>query len=130
MKLKCMQLRGCTGATRKLRVTTRTCKCECEIRVNYTRSVNYNSLNMFTETIGFTFIRKYLTSISKLLDFVGFLINQNCDSQDLEDLFALHPLCYKWFLPIATSSLEVLNRMIMEWIFQLKTNQNCGVLPR
>ena len=85
---------------------------------------------MFTETIGFTFIHKYLASISWLLDFVGFLINQNCDSQDLEDLLALRPLCYKWFLPIATSSLEVLNQMIMEWIFQLKTNQNCGVLPR
>ena len=64
MKLKCMQLRGCTDATRKLRVTTRTCKCECEIRVNYTGSVNYNSLNVFTETTGFTFIRKYLTSIN------------------------------------------------------------------
>ena len=50
-----MQLRGCTGATRKLRV---------EIRVNYTGSVNYNSLNVFTETTGFTFIRKYLTSIN------------------------------------------------------------------
>ena len=92
------------------------CKCECEIRVNYTRSVNYNSLNMFTETIGFTFIHKYLASISWLLDFVGFLINQNCDSQDLEDLLALRPLSFKWFLPIARRSLKVL--MIMEWIFQ------------
>ena len=66
-----MQLKGCTRATRKLRVTTRICKCK--MRVNYTKSLNYNSLNVFTETIGFTFIRKYLTSISKLLDFVGFL---------------------------------------------------------
>ena len=51
----------------------RICECEFEMRVNYTKLVNYNSLNAFTETIGFTFIRKYLTSISKLLDFVGFL---------------------------------------------------------
>ena len=70
-----MQLKGCTRATRKLRVTTRICKCECKMRVNYThlKSLDNNSLNVFTETIGFTFIRKYLTSISKLLDFVGFL---------------------------------------------------------
>ena len=26
-----MQIKGCTGATRKLRVTTRICKCECEM---------------------------------------------------------------------------------------------------
>ena len=68
-----MQLKGCTRATRKLRVTTRICKCESKMRVNNTKSLNYNSLNVFTETIGFTFIRKYLTSTSKLLDFVGFL---------------------------------------------------------
>ena len=48
-----MQLKGCTRATRKLRVTTRICKCECKMRVNYTKSVNYNSLNVFTETIVF-----------------------------------------------------------------------------
>ena len=54
---------------------------------------------------------------------MGFFINQNYDSQDLEDLLAVRPLCYKWFLLIATSSLEVLNRMIMEWIIQLKANQ-------
>ena len=59
-----MQLKGCTRATRKLRVTTRICKCVYKMRVNYTKSVNYNSLNMFSETTGFTFIRKYLTSIS------------------------------------------------------------------
>ena len=37
---------------------TRTCKSDCEIRVNYTKSVNDNSLNLLTETIGFKIIRK------------------------------------------------------------------------
>ena len=55
-----MQLKGCTRATRKLRVITRTCKCEFEKRINYiyhfTNSVY--TINMCTETIGFTIIRK------------------------------------------------------------------------
>ena len=37
---------------------TRTCRFECEMRVNYTNSVNYNSLNVLIETIRFKIIRK------------------------------------------------------------------------
>ena len=44
-------------ATSKLRVITRTCKCEFENRINhFTNSVC--TLNMCTEIIGFTIIRK------------------------------------------------------------------------
>ena len=34
------------------------CKSDCEMRVNYTKSVNYNSLNVLTETIRMKIIRK------------------------------------------------------------------------
>ena len=37
---------------------TRTCRSDCEMPINYTKSVNYNSLNVFTETIRFKIIRK------------------------------------------------------------------------
>ena len=55
-----MQLKGCTRATRKLRVITRTCKCEFEKRINYTNHFTNSvyTLNVCTETIGFTIIRK------------------------------------------------------------------------
>ena len=55
-----MQLKGCTRATRKLRVTTRTCKCEFEKRINYINHFTNSvcTLNMCTEIIGFTIIRK------------------------------------------------------------------------
>ena len=55
-----MQLKGCTRATRKLRVITRTCKCEFEKRINYTNHFTNSvyTLNMCTVTIGFTIIRK------------------------------------------------------------------------
>ena len=55
-----MQLKGCTRATRKLRVITRTCKCEFEKRINYTNHLTNSvyTLNMCTVTIGFTIIRK------------------------------------------------------------------------
>ena len=40
------------SATRKLRsFPTRNCKSDCEMRVIYTKSGNYNSLNVLTETI-------------------------------------------------------------------------------
>ena len=55
-----MQLKGCTRATRKLRVITRTCKCEFEKRIDYTNHFTSSvcTLNMCTEIIGFTIIRK------------------------------------------------------------------------
>ena len=38
--------------------STRTCKSDCEMRVNFTKSVNYNSLSVLTETIRMKVIRK------------------------------------------------------------------------
>ena len=54
--LKCVQLKGCKREGRKLRVSTRTCKYECEMRVTYTN--HSTTTNVCTETIGFTTIRK------------------------------------------------------------------------
>ena len=55
-----MQLKGCTRATRKLRVITRNCKCEFEKRMNHTNHLTNSVyiLNMCTGTIEFTIIRK------------------------------------------------------------------------
>ena len=91
------------------------------MRAYCTKSVNYNLLNVFTETIELTFIHKYLKSISYLLDFVSFLIYQNCDC--LGRFIFTASAFHQWFLPIATSSLEVLNWMIMEWRFWIKNKQ-------
>ena len=44
---------------------TRTCKSDCELSVSYTKSVNCNSFNVFTETIRYKIIWKILTSISQ-----------------------------------------------------------------
>ena len=117
-------------ATRKLRVTTRICKCECEMRVYYTKSVNYNLLNVFTETIEFTFIYKYLKSISYLLDFVSFLIYQNCDCQVLEDLFSLRPLFFNGFFRLPRVHLKFWIEWLWNGVFELKTNKNCGAPSR
>ena len=55
-----LQLKGCMRATRKVRVITRTCKCEFEKRINYTNHLTNTVyiLNVCTETIGFTIFRK------------------------------------------------------------------------
>ena len=59
ISLKCMQLEGCSRATRKLRVITRTRTCEFEKRLNYTNHLtnSVHTLNVCTETIGFTIFR-------------------------------------------------------------------------
>ena len=55
-----MQLEGCTRATRKLRIITGTCTCEFEKRINYTNRLTNSvyTLNVCTETIGFTIFLK------------------------------------------------------------------------